>query len=73
MRWGLLPSWWKKPLSELPATFNARAETVAEKPMFRSAFKARQHVIPAPGFYEWTGPKRRAYSAGISRGFFLFS
>jgi putative SOS response-associated peptidase YedK len=31
MRWGLIPSWWKKPLSELPATFNARAETVAEK------------------------------------------
>ncbi|MFO1125738.1 MAG: hypothetical protein U1E25_10915 [Methylocystis sp.] len=36
-----MPSWWKKPLSELPATFNARAETVAEKPMFRSAFKAK--------------------------------
>ncbi|MGE4172760.1 MAG: SOS response-associated peptidase [Methylocystis sp.] len=55
MRWGLLPSWWKKPLSELPSTFNARAETVAEKPMFRSAFKARRCIIPASGFYEWTG------------------
>ncbi|MFN9544061.1 MAG: 3-methyl-2-oxobutanoate hydroxymethyltransferase, partial [Alphaproteobacteria bacterium] len=31
MRWGLVPPWWKKPLRELPATFNARAETVAEK------------------------------------------
>jgi putative SOS response-associated peptidase YedK len=55
MRWGLVPSWWKKPLKELPSTFNARAESVAEKPMFRSAFKARRCIIPASGFYEWTG------------------
>ena len=47
MRWGLVPMWWKKPLKELPATFNARAETVAEKPMFRSAFKSRRCIIPA--------------------------
>ena len=57
MRWGLVPSWWKKPLKELPATFNARAETVAEMPMFRSAFRSRRGIIPASGFYEWTGPK----------------
>ena len=55
MRWGLVPSWWKKSLSELPSTFNARAETVTEKPMFRAAFKARRCIIPTSGFYEWTG------------------
>jgi putative SOS response-associated peptidase YedK len=55
MRWGLIPSWWKKSLNELPSTFNARAETVAEEPMFRSAFKSRRCVIPASGFDEWTG------------------
>ncbi|MGI9378887.1 MAG: SOS response-associated peptidase family protein, partial [Methyloligellaceae bacterium] len=40
-RWGLIPNWWKKPLKDLPSTINARGETVAEKPMFRSAFKSR--------------------------------
>src|ERR1019366_5899290 len=39
MRWGLIPSWWKKTAKEAPSTFNARAETVATKPMFRAAFK----------------------------------
>ena len=42
--WGLVPSWWKKPLKELPATFNARAETLAERPMFRGVSQAN-HVI----------------------------
>jgi putative SOS response-associated peptidase YedK len=55
MRWGLVPAWWKRPLKELPATFNARGETVVDKPMFRNAFKTRRCIIPASGFYEWTG------------------
>ena len=57
MRWGLVPFFWKKPLKEVPATFNARAETVTEKPMFRDAFKKRRCIIPASAFYEWTGGK----------------
>jgi putative SOS response-associated peptidase YedK len=48
-----VPSWWKKKAKETPATFNARAETVAEKPMFRSAFKRTRCLIPASGYYEW--------------------
>lgn len=53
MRWGLVPFFWSQPLKKVPATFNARAETVATKPMFRAAFKRRRAVIPASGYYEW--------------------
>jgi len=53
MRWGLIPYWWKKPLKQLPASFNARAESVAGKPMFRDAFKRHRCIVPASGYYEW--------------------
>lgn len=54
MRWGLIPNWWGKPLKELKlATFNARAETVATKPFFRSAFKSKRCLMPASGYFEW--------------------
>ena len=51
-RWGLLPSWAKDP-TIANRLFNARGETVAEKPSFRSAFAKRPCVIPVDGFYEW--------------------
>ena len=57
MRWSLMPAWWKKSPKEVPATFNARAEAVAAKPMFRTAFKERRCIVPASGFFEWTGEK----------------
>ena len=53
MRWGLIPGWWKKTAKEVPSTFNARAETVAQKPMFRSAFNRSRCIVPASGYYEW--------------------
>jgi len=52
LRWGLIPSWAKDPSSG-NRMFNARGETVATKPSFRSAFKSRRVIVPADGFYEW--------------------
>lgn len=52
VQWGLIPSWSKDP-AIAHKLINARAETVDEKPSFRSAFKYRRCLIPADGFYEW--------------------
>ena len=66
MRWGLIPPWWKKPMKEVPPTFNARAETVAEKPMFRSAFRRNRCIVPASGYYEWKAAAGRKQPYFIS-------
>ncbi|MCF8606908.1 SOS response-associated peptidase [Gordonia sp. HY442] len=64
MRWGLVPPWTKAPskeeLGKGPLLFNARAESLAEKPAFRSSFKSKRALVPMDGWYEWkpgpTGP-----------------
>jgi putative SOS response-associated peptidase YedK len=55
-RWGLTPPWLTD-LSRTPA--HARAETLAEQPMFREAFRLRRCLLPANGFYEWRGTTRK--------------
>ena len=53
MRWGFLPHWYKKENGG-PLLINARAETIAEKPAFKSACRDRRCLVIASGFYEWT-------------------
>ncbi|AWM58854.1 SOS response-associated peptidase [Stutzerimonas stutzeri] len=56
VRWGLTPAWMTD-LTRTPA--QARAETIAEQPMFREAFRLRRGLLPANGFYEWRGTARK--------------
>ncbi len=57
MRWGLHPHWKKQPPEGRPM-FNARVETAAEKPSFRTPMRRRRALIPATGWYEWEGVER---------------
>src|ERR671921_147091 len=51
LQWGLIPSWAKE--KPKPPPINARAETVAKLPMFRSAYNKRRCILPIDSFYEW--------------------
>ncbi len=60
VRWGFIPSWVKDP-RDISLIFNARGETVADKPAFRNAMKRRRCLFPADGFYEWKRDGRQPY------------
>ncbi len=67
--WGLIPSWAKDPTIGA-RMINARAETVAEKPSFRAAYKRRRCLVPASGFYEWqkAGKGKQPYYIAMESG-----
>lgn len=55
--WGLIPHWAKEEKTRF-SMINARAETVATKPAYRSAFRQRRCLVPASGFFEWAQTDR---------------
>lgn len=56
VRWGLIPTWVKDP-GQFSTLINARAETLTDKPSFRGAIRHKRCLVPANGFYEWTGAR----------------
>lgn len=58
--WGLVPAWAKDP-TIARHTFNARAETIAEKPAFRDAFRSGRCLVPALGWWEWDKTRRKTF------------
>lgn len=58
-RFWFIPRAWRKPLSALPTSFNARAEELAQKPFFHGALKERRCLVPATGWREFAGPPGR--------------
>jgi len=66
MRWGLIPGWAKDPAIG-SKMFNARAETVADKPSFKKALRLQRCIIPASAFFEWKGAPGAKVKQRIAR------
>ena len=62
LRWGLIPHW-ARDKNIKASTFNARVETLTQKPFFRDSIKSKRCIVPATGFYEWQkqGDKKQPY------------
>lgn len=76
MKWGLVPRWAKPGGKKPPTPFNARAESLSEKPMFRNLIKNRRCLVPANGFYEWNqvgGAKQPYYITLPDEPMFAFA
>jgi putative SOS response-associated peptidase YedK len=56
VRWGLIPHWVKNP-DDFTLIINSRVETLMDKPSFRTSVAHKRCLVPADGFYEWSGPK----------------
>ncbi len=70
--WGLVPVWWKKPLSEKKfATFNACADTLDTSNTFSGAFRQGRCLIPASGFYAWSNGTPFAFALRSGAWFFF--
>jgi putative SOS response-associated peptidase YedK len=72
-RWGLVPYWASEPLKA--STINARAESAADRPLFRAAFKSRRCLIVADGYYEWqkAGRSKQPFRFHVDEGLFSFA
>ena len=68
-RWGLVPAW-SRDLSPGAGMINAPAETLEDKPAYRTAFQSQRCLVPANGFYEWQarGTKKQPYKITLRQG-----
>lgn len=74
-RWWFIPKSWNKPFNQLPTTFNARAEDIAQKPLWRGAFASSRCLVPASGWREFKGPRghKQPYHFHLEQKLFAFA
>jgi putative SOS response-associated peptidase YedK len=74
-RWWMIPHFWSKPLKQLPAAFNARAEELSQKPFWRDAFRQHRCLVPATGWREFKpeGKHKQPYQFRLPQQLFAFA